>query len=87
MKVLWCEINKSFKKHISEKKIAGLIKKKKFPLMYRERLFILFTDVNPSLILMFAMEHGISLEELKDYYERFIKPVYRSRNFEEIFKI
>ncbi len=85
MNILWVEVNKSFRNYISERKLARLIKAAKFLPEYKERMLILFTEVSPTLIYKFAMEHKIPLKDLKIYYEKFIKPLCKNEKLEDIF--
>jgi hypothetical protein len=79
-------VNSAFKVSLSEEELAIFIKSGIFPRDFSEHIFTFFTEVPSQAIFRFILKYNISLQELKDYYEKHIKPLYRNRSLEEIFE-
>ena len=82
-------VNCAYKRGITEEKLAELIKKQEFPKVYplNEQVEVFFSEVPVSTVISFCKEHGISIEELKSYYEQYIKPKFRNGELEELWYI
>ncbi len=79
-------VNSAFKVSLSEEVLAGFLKADIFPKDFSEHIYTFFTEVPPSGIFRFILKYNISLNQLKAYYERHIKPIYRNKALEEIFE-
>lgn len=79
-------VNSAFKVSLSEEELAEFLKSGIFPKDFSEHLYTFFTEVPPSAIFRFILKYNISINQLKAYYERHIKPIYRNRALEEIFE-
>ena len=66
-------VNRSYKGVLTEKEMAKYIKSMKKP--NTERIYVLFTEVPVGMLLKFALRHNIEIETLKEYYEKYIKPL------------
>jgi hypothetical protein len=80
-------VNAPFKVLLSEEELAEFIKTDILPDKFSEHIFIFFTEVSVSSIYRFIKKHGISLEVIKNYYLRHIKPVYQNKELEEMFSV
>lgn len=80
-------VNSAFKRPISEHELAGFIKSNTFPEDYSEHIYTFFTEVPLSAIFRFILKNNISLGELRDYYYRYIQPLYRNRELEEMLDV
>jgi hypothetical protein len=78
-------VNAAYKNAIGEEEIAELIKNKVLLDKYIEHMYVFFTEVPVSVINKFIKHYSISIYQLKDYYETFIKPVYQNKDLEEMF--
>lgn len=78
-------VNSSFNVHINEKMLVKLIKKKKFEKKWSAHIFVFFSDVPVQDIVKFALKNKISLEEIKEYYEKYIKNYFPNKYLEDIF--
>jgi len=75
-------VNKSYRDIWTEDKLAEYIKTMKKP--DSERIYVMFTEVPIQVLLDFAIRHHIPEKQLKEYYERYIKPLgFTNRFFEE----
>ncbi len=66
-------VNRSYRGVLTEKEMADYIKNMKKP--DTERIYVLFTEVPIGMLLKFALRHNIEIESLKEYYEKYIKPL------------
>jgi hypothetical protein len=82
-------INCAYRKGITEEKLVDLIKKQEFPEGYplSEQVEVFFSEVPTATVVSFCKKHGISIEELKSYYEKYIKPKFRNEELEELWNI
>ncbi|NWF53025.1 MAG: hypothetical protein HXY47_08105 [Nitrospirae bacterium] len=80
-------VNASFRILLSEEALAQFIKKGEFPEQFREHNYVFFTEVPVSLVYKFMLQYEISLKILKDYYMKFIEPVYHNKDFERMFDV
>ena len=73
---------------LGEDKLAEILKSKKFPETYPEweQVEVFFSEVPVDLIWDFCKKHGITLEELREYYEKNIKPRFRNEELEELWE-
>jgi hypothetical protein len=80
-------VNAAYKEKIREEEIAELLKRKFFPeAKFVEHLEVFFTEVPVSCINKFLKRYEISLQQLQDYYETFIKPRLCNKELEELFR-
>lgn len=87
MSTVYSTVNASFKHTLSEEALAELIKTGDFPAQFREHIYVFFTEVPVSAVYKFMKEQGITNEEIKDYYTRFIKEIYTNKELEEMLTI
>lgn len=80
-------VNSAFKRPISEDELASFIKSGIFPEDYSEYIYTFFTEVPLSAIFRFMLENSLSLEELRDYYYRHVKHLYRNPELEEMLDV
>ncbi|SNR93850.1 hypothetical protein [Desulfurobacterium atlanticum] len=82
-------VNCAYKNCITEEKLAELIKKQEFPKVYplNEQIEVFFSEVPVSAVLSFCNKHKITVEELKNYYEQYIKPKFKNKRLEELWNI
>lgn len=82
-------VNCAYRKGITEEKLAELIKKQEFPKEYplNEQVEVFFSEIPVSTVVSFCKKHGISIEELKNYYEQYIKLKFRNEELEELWNI
>lgn len=78
-------VNSSFNVHITEKVLVKLLKKKKIEKKWAPHIYAFFSDVPVQDIVKFALKHKIPLEEIKKYYEEYIKNYYPNKQLEDIF--
>jgi len=78
-------VNSAYTEQITEEQITGMLKEKVFPVGLREHMEVFFTEVPVPLLNRFRKEHGIALEQLKEYYDLFIKTHSRNKKVEELF--
>ena len=73
---------------MTEKKLADILKSGKFPETYPEweQVEVFFSEVPVSFIWDFCRKFGITLEELREYYEKNIKPRFRNEELEELWE-
>ena len=73
---------------MTEEKLAEILKSGKFPETYPEweQVEVFFSEVPSEYVSDFCTRYGITLEELKDYYEKNIKPRFRNEELEELWK-
>ena len=81
------QINTSFKKEIDDKVYAEAIKQMK-DIQGDERIEILFTEVPVKELFKWMIKNDITIHQIKEYYEKYIKPRgLRNRELEEFFEI
>ena len=82
-------VNCAYSKSIAEERLAELLKEQEFPeeYPYNEQVEVFFSEVPVSAVVSFCRKYGITMEELKRYYERFIKPNFRNKELEELWNI
>jgi len=80
-------VNCSYKVEISEKELAEIIKSGELPEEKRGYLEVFFSEVPLSEIVDFCDKYGITINELKNFYERNIKPLFSNKELEELWKI
>jgi len=82
-------VNRAYRRGITEEELAGFIRRQEFPTVYplSEQIEVFFSEVPVSAVVSFCRKHGISLEELKKFYERHIKPKFRNKELEELWNI
>ena len=73
---------------MTEEKLKRIIKSGKFPDSYPEweQVEVFFSEVPVETVWDFCRKYGISLEELKVYYEENIKPRFTNEELEELWK-
>ena len=80
------QINVPFKDNIDSKILAEAIKEMKE--IHMERMEILFTEVGTKELFKWMIENNISIDNMKEYYEKYIKPrCLRNRLLEDFFEI
>lgn len=79
-------VNRCFRESLPYEKLAQIIKSGRAVKRWQGHLAVFFTEVAVCEILRFAREHGISRGELKRYYERHIKKLYRNQELEDALK-
>lgn len=77
-------INAQTKNYLKEMELAELIKKMEFDKEYMVQIFNFFTDVHPQDIRKFIIAYGIAEKNLKDFYEKYVKPYYPNKQLEEM---
>ncbi len=87
MTTAYSTMNASLKYPLKEEELAHFIKTKQFPDKYKEHIHIFFTEVSTSVIYKFITEQGITLQQLKEYYLKYIQEKYTNNNLEEMFKV
>jgi len=80
---IYTTVNAPFKQIICEEDIAGLILKMAFPDQYSGHLAVFFTEVPVSELAAFINKFNIPAKILKQYYFKYIAPVYTNKNLEE----
>lgn len=78
-------VNSQTLNFLSEKDLAEIIKKKQFPEEHMVQIFNFFTDVPVPAMFKFAMKHGISTGNVRDYYLTYVKDAYPNPALEEAF--
>ncbi|SHM55528.1 hypothetical protein SAMN05660826_01310 [Caldanaerovirga acetigignens] len=79
-------INAQTKNYLKEKKLAELIKKMEFDKEYMVQIFNFFTDVHLQDVQRFIIAYGITEKNIKDFYEKYVKPYYPNKQLEEMFE-
>ena len=80
-------VNCSYKVKIPEEKLAEIIKSGELPEEKRGYLEVVFSEVPLSEIVDFCDKYGITINELKNFYEKNIRPLFSSKELEELWKI
>lgn len=70
---------------LSEENLAKILKNQEFTEKYSQQIYSFFLETDTLTIYRFCKKHGISLKELKSYYEKFIKKRYKIKPLEEFF--
>jgi len=78
--------NQSYREKMTDAVVVGAIKKAKMTEEWKFHIYDFFADNPPQAILDFCKEYGISLEELKSFYETFVKPYFRNRGLEGVWE-
>lgn len=78
-------INAQTQNFLSEKELAEIIQKKELSEKYAVQVFNFFSDMPVPAVVKFAAKNGIDIEDIRDYYLRYVKNVYPNPALEEIF--
>ncbi len=68
---------------LSEENLAKILKNQEFVEKHSQQIYSFFLETDTLTIYRFCKKHGISLKELKSYYEKFIKKHYKINLLEE----
>jgi hypothetical protein len=77
--IINCQTRNWFK----EGELASLLRKGELDQEYSVQVANFFTDVPLRAIVEFLERHGLSVEDLREYYRKHIKDVYPNRDLEE----
>ncbi len=80
-------VNCSYKVKISEGELAEIIKSGKLPDEKRGYLEVFFSEVPLSEIVDFCDRYEITINELKNFYEKNIKSLFSNKELEELWEI
>ncbi|RUM49877.1 MAG: hypothetical protein DSY47_02805 [Hydrogenothermus sp.] len=79
-------INNAYKNEIDDKVFAKAIKEMKD--FKDERMEVLFTEIPTKELFKWMIENDISIEQIKEYYEKYIKPRgLRNLQLEDFFEV
>jgi len=78
--------NQSYRVKMTDDVVVNAVKNMSMPEEWKFHIYDFFADKPPQIILEFCEEYGISLEELRKFYEKFVKPYFRNRYLEEVWK-
>jgi len=80
-------VNAAYKEAISDEEIAELLRRKIPPdKRFTEHVYVFFTEIPVGVINKFLKQENVSPQQLQDYYETFIQPVYQNKELEELFR-
>ena len=79
--------NQSYRVKMTDDVVVNAIKGMTMPQEWKFHIYDFFSDNPPQIILEFCEEYGISLEELKEFYEKLVKPYARNIYLEEVWKV
>jgi hypothetical protein len=87
MTTVYSTINAPFKYSLNEEQLASFIRSNKFPEEFKGHIYAFFTEISVSEIYKFIKEQDVSLDELKNYYFKYIERTYTNAELEEMFII
>ncbi|EDP75098.1 hypothetical protein [Hydrogenivirga sp. 128-5-R1-1] len=79
--------NQSYKVKMTDEVVVNAIKSMTMLQEWKFHIHDFFADNPPQIILEFCEEYGISLEELRGFYEKYVKPYARNVYLEEVWKV
>lgn len=80
-------VNAAYQEAISDEEIAELLRRKISPdRRFTEHVYVFFTEVPVSVISTFLKRERVSLRQLQEYYEAYVRPVYQNKELEELFR-
>ncbi len=78
--------NQSYCREMTDEVVVKAIKNMEMPEEWKFHIYDFFADNPPGILMRFCEEYGISSEELRAFYERFVRPFCRNRHLEEVWK-
>ena len=79
--------NQSYRTRMTDDVVVRAIKTMTMPEKWKFHIYDFFADNPPQIILEFCEEYGISLDELRMFYEKLIRPHARNVYLEEVWKV
>lgn len=80
-------INAQTQNYLTEEHAASLVKELAFPEEYVVQMFNLFTEVPPVTFTRFQLKYGLKDQDIRQYYETYVKPVYPNVELEDMLNV
>ncbi|WP_287189759.1 hypothetical protein [Syntrophothermus sp.] len=80
-------INAQTQNYLTEEHAARLVKELAFPEEYIVQMFNLFTEVPPVTFTRFQLKYGLKNQDIRQYYETYVKPVYPNAELEDMLNV
>lgn len=80
-------INAQTQNYLTEEHAASLVKELAFPEEYIVQMFDLFTEVPPVTFTRFQLKYGLKDQDIRQYYETYVKPVYPNVELEDMLNV
>ena len=80
-------INAQTQNYLTEEHAASLVKELAFPEEYIVQMFNLFTEVPPVTFTRFQLKYGLKDQDIRQYYETYVKPVYPNVELEDMLNV
>ena len=79
--------NQSYRTKMTDDVVVRAIRTMTMPEKWKFHIYDFFADNSPKIILEFCEVYGISLDELRKFYERFARGYARNVYLEEVWKV